>query len=321
MKVVRIYEQGPPEVLRYEEAPQPQPREGEVLVKLAAIGVNFIDVNMRSGIYPAKLPMAIGQEGAGTVSAVGSGVTSVKAGDLVAYVNVLGAYAEYAVVPASKIVGVPPGLTLQTAAAVLLQGMTAQYLVHDTFPLRKGNTALVHAAAGGVGQLLVQMAKGIGAHVIATVSTQEKAAVAKRAGADDVINYTESDFEQEVTKITKGQGVDVVYDSVGKTTFEKSLRCLRPRGYLVLLGQASGVVPPVSLSILQGRSLFLTRPMLRDYTATHEELERRAQEVFGLVLSGKLAVNIQKVLSLSQAAEAHHILEGRGTTGKLILVP
>lgn len=320
MKVVRIYEQGLPDVLKYEEAPQPQPQEGEVLVKLAAIGVNFIDINTRSGIYPVKLPMVLGQEGAGTVSAVGNGVTSVKGGDPVAYVNVPGAYAEYASVPASRIVEVPAGLTLQTAAAVLLQGMTAHYLVHDTFPLGEGNTALVHAGAGGVGQLLVQMAKGIGAHVIATVSTEEKAAVAKKAGADDVINYTESDFEQEVTKITKGQGVDVVYDSVGKTTFEKSLRCLRPRGYLVLLGQSSGVVPPVSPSMLQGRSLYLTRPMLRDYTATHEELERRAHEVFGLVLSGKLTVNIQ-VLPLSQAAEAHRILEGRGTTGKLILVP
>jgi NADPH:quinone reductase len=321
MKVVRIYEHGKPDVLRYEEGPEPRPGEGEVLVKLAAIGVNFIDVNMRSGIYAAKLPMILGQEGAGTVSTVGSGVTSVKAGDPVAYVNVPGAYAEYAVVPASRIVHVPAGLTLQTAAAVLLQGMTAHYLVHDTFPLRKGNTALVHAAAGGVGQLLVQMAKGIGAHVIATVSTEEKAAVAKRAGADDVINYTEQDFEQEVTKLTKGQGVDVVYDSVGKTTFEKSLRCLRPRGYLVLLGQASGVVPPVSPSILQGRSLFLTRPMLRDYTATHGELESRAKEVFELVLSGKLTVNIQKVFPLAQVAEAHRVLESRGTTGKLILVP
>jgi NADPH:quinone reductase len=321
MKAVRIQEQGTADVLRYEEVPEPQPEEGEVLVKLAAIGVNFIDINMRSGIYPAKLPMVLGQEGAGTISAVGSGVGSAKVGDKVAYVNVLGAYAEYAVVPASRLVSIPAGLAPQTAAAVLLQGMTAHYLVHDTFPLRKGNTALIHAAAGGVGQLLVQMAKETGAHVIATVSTEEKARVAKKAGADNVINYTERDFEQEVTKVTKGQGVDVVYDSVGKTTFEKSLRCLRPRGCLVLLGQSSGIVPPVSPSILQGRSLFLTRPMLRDYTATHDELERRAQEVFQLVLSGKLAVNIQEVFPLAQAAEAHRVLENRGTTGKLILVP
>jgi NADPH2:quinone reductase len=277
MKTVRIHEPGTADVLRYEEAPEPQPSEGEVLVKLAAIGVNFIDINLRSGIYPAKFPMVIGQEGAGTVSALGTGVTTVKVGDMVAYASVPGAYAEYASVPAAKLVRVPAGVTPQTAAAVMVQGMTAHYLVHNAFPLKEGDVALVHAAAGGVGQLLVQMAKGVGAHVIATVSTEEKARVAERAGAADVINYTKQDFEEQVNRITKGLGVDVVYDSVGKTTFEKSLKCLRSRGLLVLYGQSSGAVQPVSPSALQGRSLFLTRPMLKDYTATHEELERRAK--------------------------------------------
>lgn len=320
MKAVRMYEQGPPDVLRYEDAPEPRPREDEALVKLAAVGVNFTDVYTRSGTYPAKLPLVIGQEGAGVVTAVGPRAAS-EVGDLVAYTNVLGAYAEYAAVPAWRLVRLPPGLDPQTAAAVMLQGMTAHYLVHDTFPLKKGDAALVHAAAGGVGQLLVQMAKGIGARVIATASTEEKARIARTAGADDVVVYSSQDFEDEVRRLTGGKGVNVVYDSVGKTTFEKSLRCLSPRGCLVLFGQSSGIVPPVSPSILQKGSLFLTRPMLGDYTATHEDLEKRAREVFGLVRSGKLKVKIQRILPLSQAAEAHRILEGRESMGKLLLVP
>jgi NADPH:quinone reductase len=321
MKVVRMYEQGPPEVLKYEEGPQPQLGEGEVLVELKAIGVNFTDIYTRSGTYHAKLPAVIGMEGAGVVSALGSGVASVKAGDLVAYTNVLGAYAEYAAVPARRLVKVPQGLNPQTAAALLVQGMTAHYLVNDTFPLKNRDTILVHAAAGGVGQLLVQMAKQMGVRVIATTSSEEKAKVAREAGADSVIVYAEQDFEEEVKRMTNGQGVDVVYDSVGKTTFEKSLRCLRPRGYLVLFGQSSGIVPPVAPSVLQGGSLFLTRPMLGDYTATREDLERHATSVFDMVLSGKLRVSIFKTLPLSQASEAHRILEGRRSTGKLLLVP
>jgi NADPH:quinone reductase len=321
MKIVRMYEQGPPEVLKYEEAPQPQPREGEVLVELKAIGVNFTDVYTRSGTYPAKLPAVLGVEGAGVVSTLGSGVTSVKAGDPVAYTNVLGAYAEYAAVPATRLVKIPQGLNPQTAAAVLLQGMTAHYLVNDTFPLKHRDTILVHAAAGGVGQLIVQMAKQMGARVIATTSSEEKTKIAREAGADYVIDYTQQDFEEEVKGITNGRGVDVVYDSVGKTTFEKSLKCLRPRGYLVLFGQSSGIVPPVSPSVLQRGSLFLTRPMLSDYTATREDLERRATSVFDMVLSGKLRVSVFKTLPLSQASEAHRMLEGRNSTGKVLLVP
>ena len=321
MKVVRIYEQGPPDVLRYEEAPQPQPKEDEILIKLEAIGVNFTDVYVRSGMYPTKLPLVIGQEGVGVVSAVGSAVTQFNVGQRVAYSNVLGAYAEYAAVPASRIVVVPEELDPRNAVAVLLQGMTAHYLVHDTYPLKKEDTVLLHAAAGGVGQLLVQMAKSIGARVIATVSTDEKAAVARKAGADDVIVYTKQDFEEEVKRITEGRGVNVVYDSVGKSTFDKSLRCLRPRGCLALFGQSSGIVPPVSPSVLQKGSLYLTRPMLGDYTATHEELEKRAGDVFGMVISGELKVKIQKTFPLAQAADAHRMMQGRETVGKLLLIP
>jgi NADPH2:quinone reductase len=321
MKAVRIYEQGPPEVLRYEEVPKPSPKEDEVLVKLKAIGVNFTDVYTRSGVYPAKLPLTLGVEGAGVVSAVGGNVTAAAVGDSVAYTNVMGAYSEYAAVPASRLVKLPRGLDPKVAAAVLLQGMTAHYLVHDTFPLERGHKVLIHAGAGGVGQLLVQMAKQIGAYVIATTSTEEKARVARTAGADSAIVYTKQDFEEEVKRITGGRGVNVVYDSVGKVTFEKSLRCLLPRGYLVLYGQSSGIVPPVAPSALQKGSLFLTRPMLGDYTATHDELQRRAQDVFSLVLSGKLKFSVFRTLHLSQAVKAHRLLEGRKTTGKLLLIP
>jgi NADPH2:quinone reductase len=321
MKAIRIYEQGPPEVLRYEEAPEPDLKEDEVLVKLEAIGVNFTDVYTRSGVYPVKLPLTIGVEAAGVVSSVGGRVKGTTVGDSVAYSNVMGAYAEYAAVPASRLVNLPSGLDPKVAAAVLLQGMTAHYLVHDTYRLGRGHKALIHAGAGGVGQLLVQMAKQVGAYVITTASTEEKARTAREAGADSVIVYTKQDFEEEVKRLTGSLGVDVVYDSVGKTTFEKSLRCLSPRGYLVLYGQSSGVVPPVAPSVLQKGSLFLTRPMLGDYTATHEELERRAKDVFSQVLSGKLKVKIFRTFPLSEAAEAHRKLEGRETVGKLLLVP
>jgi NADPH2:quinone reductase len=321
MKAVRIHEQGPPDVLRYEEVPEPSLHEDEALVKLEAIGVNFTDVYTRSGVYPAKLPLTLGVEGAGVVSAVGDKVTSATIGDSVAYSNVMGAYSEYAAVPASRLVKLPSGLDPKVAAAVLLQGMTAHYLVHDAFRLERGHKALIHAGAGGVGQLLVQMAKQIGAYVIATASTEEKARAARVAGADSVILYTKQDFEEEVKRLTGSQGVTVVYDSVGKTTFEKSLGSLSPRGYLVLYGQSSGIVPPIAPSVLQKGSLFLTRPMLGDYTATHEELERRAKDVFGLVQSGKLKVKVFKMFPLAHAVEAHRLLEGRETMGKLLLIP
>lgn len=321
MKAARIHEQGHPDVLKYEEVPEPQVREDEALVKLSAIGVNFTDVYTRSGTYPAKLPLVIGVEGAGTVAAVGGSVDSVGAGEMVAYTNVLGAYAEYAAVPASRLVKLPQGIDPATAATVLLQGMTAHYLVHDTFPVKREDSVLVHAGAGGVGRLIIQMAKRVGAHVIATTSTEEKAAVAREAGADEVIVYSELDFEDEIKRLTSGRGVSVVYDSVGKTTFEKSLRCLRPRGYLVLFGQSSGMVPPIVPSVLQNGSLYLTRPMLGDYTAAREELERRANDVFSQVSSGTLKVKTFRTLPLSGASEAHRILEARQTSGKLLLIP
>jgi NADPH2:quinone reductase len=321
MKATRIYEQGSPDVLRYEDVPEPTLKENEALVKLQAIGVNYTDIYTRSGVYPAKLPLVIGVEGAGVVCAVGGKVEAVTVGDLVAYANVMGSYSEYASVPAARLVKLPRRLSPEVASAILLQGMTSHYLVHETFHLARGQSALIHAGAGGVGQLLVQMAKQSGAYVIATASTGEKARVAKEAGADSVIVYTENDFEEEVKRLTGSRGVDVVYDSVGKTTFEKSLKCLTPRGYLVLYGQSSGMVPPISPAILQKGSLFLTRPMLGDYIATREELQRRAGDVFGLVQSGKLKAKIFKKFPLSQASEAHRILEARETRGKLLLIP
>lgn len=321
MKLVRIYKQGPPEVLTYEDGPTPDIGEDTALVRLEAVGVNFTDVYTRSGRYPAKLPLVIGQEGAGTVTDAGSKAGWVKVGDQVAYTGVLGAYAEYAAVPAARLVRLPPGLEPRTAAAVILQGMTAHYLLNDTYQVRAGETILVHAAAGGVGQLLVQMAKGMGARVVGTVSTASKARAAKDAGADEVILYTEHDFQKEFMRITGGRGASVVYDSIGKDTFEKSLGCLRPRGCLALFGQSSGFVSPLSPSVLQKGSLYLTRPMLPDYVADRADLERRASAVFEMALSKKLKVNVYKAFPLSQASEAHRLLEGRRTMGKLLLIP
>ena len=322
MKAVRVHEFGGPEALVYEEVPDPAPGEGEALVKIGASGINYIDVYYRTGQYPADPPFTSGQEAAGTVEAVGDGVEGLSTGDRVAYEGVLGSYAEYAIVPAHKLVPLPDGVDIRTAAAVLLQGMTAHYLVRDTYKLGPGDTALLHAAAGGVGLLLIQMVKKAGATAIGTVSTEAKAALAREAGADEVILYTEQDFEAETRRITGGRGVDVVYDSVGKSTFDKSLNCLRPRGTLALFGQASGAVGPLQLQRLNaGGSLFVTRPSLVHHTLTREELLGRARDVFEMVASGELSVRIDREFPLSAAAEAHSRLEGRLSTGKLLLIP
>ena len=300
----------------------PQPKANEALVKLAASGVNFIDVYYREGRYEAPLPLVPGQEGAGVVTAVGADVKSVKVGDRVAWSGQLGSYAEYEALPADRLVPVPQGVSDQQAAAAMLQGMTAHYLSHDTYPLKKGETALVHAGAGGVGLLLVQMAHNIGARVIATVSTEEKAKLARGAGAHDVILYTQDDFEVETKKLTGGKGVDVVYDSVGKTTFEKGLNILRPRGMMVLFGGSSGPVPPFDLIVLsQKGSLYVTRPSLVNYVATREELVARSSAVFGMIAAGKLKLRIEHTYPLAEAQQAHRDMEGRKTTGKLLLIP
>ncbi|MDR5694494.1 MAG: quinone oxidoreductase [Armatimonadota bacterium] len=322
MKAIRVHSHGGPEVLRYEEVPQPAPGKGEALVRIMAAGVNYIDTYHRRGLYQVPLPFTPGVEAAGVVEDVGPEVSEVQVGDRVAYTGPLGAYAEYAVVPASRLVKLPEGIDFSTAAAVLLQGMTAHYLTHSTYPLKPGDIALVHAAAGGVGLLLVQVAKMRGARVIGTVSTEEKAALAKEAGADEVILYTKQDFEAEVKRLTDGRGVHVVYESVGKDTFEKSLNCLLPRGYLVLFGQSSGPVPPFDPQILnQKGSLFLTRPTLQHYVATREELLQRAGDVLGWVASGKLKVRIDSTFPLGEAAEAHRRLESRQSAGKILLKP
>ncbi|MDP9455809.1 MAG: NADPH:quinone reductase [Actinobacteria bacterium] len=323
MKAVRFSEFGGPEVLRYEDVPVPEPGSGEVRVKLAASGVNFIDVYQRTGLYPGELPRTLGNEGAGEVEAVGEGVEEFSEGDFVAFAGVPGAYAEHIVAPAEKLV--PFNVTYveaRMAAAVMLQGMTAHYLTHSTFPLQEGQTALVHAAAGGVGLLLCQLAKMRGATVIGTVSTEEKAELARGAGADEVILYTQHDFVEETRRITGGEGVDVVYDSVGKTTFDGSLDSLKPRGYLVLFGASSGPVPPVDLQVLnQKGGLFVTRPSLAHYTATREELLWRAESLFTWIGQNNLSVRIGGAYKLSEADQAHRDLEGRKTTGKLILLP
>lgn len=291
-------------------------------MKIAAIGVNFIDIYFREGRYPAPLPFVDGQEAAGTVVEVGGQVKSLRVGDRVAYTGVIGSYAEYAAVAAERLVRVPDGLNDQQAAAAMLQGMTAHYLVHSTYPLKKGETALVHAAAGGVGLLLVQMAKNIGACVIGTAGTQEKARLAKEAGADDVIIYTTQDFEAETRRLTDGKGVHVVYDGVGKSTFDQDLNVLRPRGFLVLFGGASGAVPPFDpIKLSQKGSLYLTRPSLMHYMATREELEQRAGDVFSMINAGKLKLRIGQTYKLEDAAQAHRDLEARKTTGKVLLVP
>ena len=322
MKAIRVQKTGGPEVLTLVDLPAPKPKSNEVIVKIAASGVNFIDVYFREGRYPAPLPFVDGQEGAGTVTEVGSDVKTLKAGDHVAYSNVLGSYAEYAAVPAEKLVKVPAGISGEQAAAAMLQGMTAHYLVHSTYPLKKGETALIHAAAGGVGLLLVQMAKNIGARVIGTAGTDEKAELAKDAGADEVIVYTKQDFEAETKRLTENKGVHVIYDGVGKSTFDKDLNLLRPRGYLVLFGGSSGAVPPFDpIKLSQKGSLFLTRPSLMHYVLTREELEHRAGDVLGWIAAGKLKLRIAHKYPLAQAQQAHMDLEGRKTTGKLILIP
>ena len=322
MKAIQIKQTGGPEVMQLAEVPVPQPKPNEAVVKIAAAGVNFIDVYNREGRYKAPLPLVLGQEGAGVVSALGADARGVAVGDHVAYTSVMGSYAEYAAVPADRLVKIPEGVDERQAAAAMLQGMTAHYLAYSTHPLKKGEMALIHAAAGGVGLLLVQMAHNIGARVIATVSTDEKAALARGAGADDVILYTQSDFEAETKKLTGGKGVDVVYDSVGKTTFEKGLNVLRPRGMMVLFGGSSGAVAPFDPIVLtQKGSLFLTRPSLGNYIATSEELQQRAAAVFGMIREGKLKLRIEHVYPLAEAAQAHRELEGRKTTGKLLLIP
>jgi NADPH2:quinone reductase len=319
MKTILVSQPGGPENMKLVEAPLPEPGPRQARVRIAASGVNFIDVYYRSGLYKADLPVTLGSEGAGTVDAIGPDVTEVAPGDRVAYVMTRGSYAGYAIVPSATLVKIPDHVEFQTAAAAMLQGMTAHYLTHSTFALKSGDTCLVHAAAGGAGGLVVQMAKMLGARVFGTVSTEEKALIARASGADETILYTQQDFEAEVKRLTAGRGVDVVYDSVGKTTFEKSLNSLRPRGMLALFGQSSGVVPPIEAATLAKGSLFLTRPGLPHYVLTREELLWRAGDVLSWIDSGKLKVTISRVYTLAEAAQAHRDLEGRRTTGKLVL--
>lgn len=322
MKAIQVKQPGGPEAMELEDMPVPEPKANQAVIKLAASGVNFIDVYFREGRYKSPLPFILGQEGAGEVTSVGTGVTSFRAGDRVAWTGLQGAYAEYAAVSADRLVPIPSGVSDQQAAAVMLQGMTAHYLSHSSYPLKGGETALIHAAAGGVGLLLVQIAHNIGARVIGTVSTDEKAKLAREAGADDVILYTKDDFEAETKKLTGNKGVDVVYDSVGKTTFEKGLNVLRPRGVMVLFGGSSGAVPPFDLITLsQKGSLYVTRPSLHHYIATREELVERSSAVFGMMREGKLKLRIEHTYPLADAQQAHRDLESRKTTGKLLLIP
>lgn len=322
MKAIRIHQFGELEALQYEDVPMPEPGEAQVRVKIEATGLNFIDVYQRKGLYKPPLPFILGQEAAGVVDAVGVGVTDLRAGDRVAYTSVLGSYAEYAVVPAWRLVPVPNGVTSQQAAAVLLQGMTAHYLAMTLYPLKAGDVALIHAAAGGTGALLVQIAKRCGARVIGTVGSEEKARVAKSAGADEIIIYTQTDFEAQVKRLTDNQGVNVVYDSVGKDTFGASLNCLKPRGMMVLFGQSSGPVPPFDPQILNAKgSLFLTRPTLAHYTADRAELVQRASDLFQWMSSGELKVYIDSTFPLANTADAHRHLESRKAIGKVLLIP
>ncbi len=322
MKLIRVHAYGGPEVLQVEKAEVPHAGPGQALLQIEAVGVNFVEIYHRTGLYKMPVPFTLGTEAAGTVEAVGPGVTTVRPGDRVVSVNVLGAYAEYALAPADRLVPLPDKVSTRQAAAALLQGVTAHYLTTSTFPLQRGQTCLVHASAGGVGLLLCQMAKRRGARVIGTVSTEEKAALAREAGADEVILYTQTDFETEVKRLTAGVGVHVVYDSVGRTTFAKGLNCLVPRGMMVLYGQSSGQVEPFELQLLaQKGSLYLTRPTIGHYTANRAELLERAGEVLGWVASGALALRIGHELPLTRAAEAHQELEGRRTTGKVLLIP
>lgn len=322
MHAICIHEHGGPEALRYEAVSANAPGAGEVRVRIEAAGLNYIDIYHRTGLYPStNMPFTPGMEGAGVVEAIGSAVTEVSVGDRVAYAMHQGSYTEVAIVPSEVLVPLPDSIDTQSAAAAMLQGMTAHYLTRSTYPLSRGDTALVHAAAGGVGLLLIQMAKTLGARVLGTVSTPEKAQLATEAGADDVILYTQTDFEAEVKRLTDGRGVDVVYDSVAKTTFDRSLNCLRPRGYLVLFGQSSGPVPPFDLSRLSRGSLFITRPGLGHYAADREELMERAGDLFEWIGSGTLKLRIDRTFPLRDAADAHRALEGRQTTGKVLLIP
>ena len=321
MKAVQITEHGGPEVMKYLDLPDLIPGEGQALVNIQAVGVNFTDTYSRSGVNPTSLPWVVGVEGAGVVSRLGSGVTSLKEGDIVAYSSVGGSYAEQALIPADRLVKMPAGLDAKSGAAVMLQGMTAHYLCHSTYPVQPGDRVLIHAGAGGVGLLLIQMVKRLGGYVFSTVSSDAKAERAKGAGADQVILYTQQDFAEEVKKATDGAGVQVVYDAVGKTTFDQSISCLGRRGHMVLYGQASGAPPPIDPRVLGAGSLYLTRPGLGDYTVTRQDLEQRAGDILKWVKSGELKLRVEHVFPLSEAAEAHRQLESRATTGKLLLIP
>jgi NADPH2:quinone reductase len=322
MRAIQILRTGGPETLTLTDLPTPTPAAGEALLRIEACGVNFIDTYFREGRYPATLPYTLGQEAAGTVVSVGADVTAVMAGDRVAWCGVLGTYAEFSVAPAARLVPIPEGVSAQQAAAAILQGMTAHYLSHSTYAIHPGDEVLIHAGAGGTGLLLTQMAKARGARVLTTVSTEEKAALSRAAGADEVILYTQCDFAVEVKRLTGGRGLPVVYDSVGKSTFEQSLICLRPRGLMVLFGGASGAVPPFDLIRLSTMgSLFVTRPTLKDYIATSADLMARAGDVFNGVAAGTLKLRLDHTYPLTDAAQAHRDLEGRATTGKLLLIP
>lgn len=322
MKAVRVHQFGGLEALKVEDTSLPDPGEGEARVKTEAIGVNFLDIYQRIGRYQGSPPFTLGQEAAGIIDTVGPNVTDLKPGDRVAYASVQGSYAEYAIVPAWRLVPIPAAVDVGQAAAAMVQGMTAHYLTFSTYPLKAGETALVHAAGGGTGQMLVQVAKRCGARVLGTVSSEEKAIVAREAGADEVILYTQVDFEAEVKRLTDNAGVDVVYDSVGKDTFDKGLNCLRRRGYMILYGASSGPVPPVDPQILNAKgSLYLTRPYIGHYTADRAELLQRANDVFNWLAAGELKVRIDKTFPLTEAAEAHRYLEGRQSKGKILLIP
>jgi NADPH2:quinone reductase len=323
MKAIRIHSTGGPEVMKLEEVPDPQPGEGQAVVRIEAAGVNYVDVYFRTGLYKAPaLPFTPGQEAAGTVAAVGPGVTEVAVGDRVAYTAIPGTYAELALAPAARLVKIPAGITTHQAAAAMLQGITAHYLAVSTYPLKPGDVCIVHAAAGGVGQLLCQIAKLRGARVFGTVSTEEKARIAREAGADEVILYSQQDFSAEAKRLNGGKGVQVIYDGVGRATFEKGLDTLPPRGLMALFGQARGPVPPFDPSVLnQKGSLYLTRPSMGHYITGRDELMWRAGEVLGWIAEGKLRLSIDRELPLAQAAEAHRALEGRETTGKVLLIP
>jgi NADPH2:quinone reductase len=322
MRAIQILKNGGPEVLTLREIPVPVPGPGEALIRIEASGVNFIDTYHREGRYSTALPYTLGQEAAGTVVSIGADVTSVKSGDHVAWCGIPGTYAEFAVAPVDRIVAVPTGVSSQQAAAAILQGMTAHYLAHSTYKIQSGDEVLIHAGAGGTGLLLTQIAKSLGARVLTTVSTEEKAALSRAAGADEVILYTQTDFATEVKRLTADRGLPVVYDSVGKSTFEHSLTCLRPRGILVLFGGSSGAVPPFDLIRLSTLgSLYVTRPTLKDYIATRADLMARAADVFNGVAASTLKLRLEHTYPLADAAQAHRDIESRGTTGKLLLIP